>query len=331
MFYGIINIKDMESKKFNICVLDGYTLNPGDLSWEVMADLGNITVYDRTSKEDVIERAANAEIVLVNKVVLGEKEFDALDKLRYVGVLATGYNNIDLDAARKHNVVVTNVPAYSTQSVAQMVFAHILNIYNSVDETSRSVRNGGWVKSPDFSYMVAPQIELAGKIIGIVGLGNTGMATARIALGFGMKVLAYTSKKELPAGIEAASLDEIFRMSDIVSLNCPLTETTRGLVNSEKISMMKRNAVIINTGRGPLVNERDLADALNVCRIMAAGLDVLSVEPPTEDNPLLTARNCFITPHIAWATVEARIRLMNIASFNVRQFINGEELSNRIC
>lgn len=321
----------MENKKLNICVLDGYTLNPGDLSWDAMASLGNMTVYDRTAPEDVIERALNADILLVNKVIIGEREMSALKNLKYIGVLATGYNNIDLAAAKRHGIVVTNVPAYSTQSVAQMVFAHILNIYNAVGETARSVRNGDWVKSMDFSYMVAPQIELDGKVIGIVGLGHTGMATARIAVGFGMKVIAYTSKTDLPLGIESVSLDDIFRLSDIVSLNCPLTETTRELVNSDRIAMMKRSAVLINTGRGPLINEQDLATALNESRIMAAGLDVLSVEPPKADNPLLTARNCFITPHIAWATVEARIRLMDIATMNIRQFIEGKELSNRIC
>lgn len=321
----------MENKKLNICVLDGYTLNPGDLSWDAMAGLGNMTVYDRTAPEDVIDRALNADILLVNKVIIGEREMSAMKNLKYIGVLATGYNNIDLAAAKRHGIVVTNVPAYSTQSVAQMVFAHILNIYNAVGETALSVRNGDWVKSMDFSYMVAPQIELDGKVIGIVGLGHTGMATARIAVGFGMKVIAYTSKTDLPLGIESVSLDDIFRLSDIVSLNCPLTETTRELVNSDRIAMMKRSAVLINTGRGPLINEQDLATALNESRIMAAGLDVLSVEPPKADNPLLTARNCFITPHIAWATVESRIRLMDIATMNIRQFIEGKELSNRIC
>lgn len=321
----------MGNKEMNICVLDGYTLNPGDLTWEAMASMGNLTVYDRTAPSEVIERAASADVLLVNKVIIGEEQMKSLPNLKYIGVLATGYNNIDLDAAKRHNIIVTNVPAYSTESVAQMVFAHILNIYNSVGEYAASVRKGDWVNSRDFTYQIAPQIELNGKVMGIVGLGNTGMATARVALGFGMRVIAYTSKKSLPEGIESVSLEELFREADIVSLNCPLTETTRGLVNSDRISLMKRSAVIINTGRGPLVNESDLATALNSCRIMAAGLDVLSVEPPKSDNPLLTARNCFITPHVAWATVEARKRLMDIAAMNIRQFLEGGELSNRIC
>lgn len=321
----------MENGKINICVLDGYTLNPGDLSWDVMASLGNLTVYDRTAPEKVVERALPAEVLLVNKVIIGEEQMKALPNLKFIGVLATGYNNIDLDAAKRHNIVVANVPAYSTESVAQMVFAHILNIYNNVSNAAVSVRNGDWANSVDFTYMPSQQIELCGKTLGIVGLGNTGMATARIALGFGMKVMAFTSKAALPAGIEKAGLDELFRQADIVSLNCPLTESTRELVNSDRLALMKKDAVIINTGRGPLVNEKDLADALNEGRIMAAGVDVLSVEPPKADNPLLSARNCYITPHIAWATVEARTRLMDIAVKNVRQYLKGEKVENRIC
>lgn len=321
----------MENGKINICILDGYTLNPGDLSWDAMASLGNLTVYDRTAPEEVIERALHAEVLLVNKVIIGEEQMKALPNLKFVGVLATGYNNIDLDAAKRHNIVVANVPAYSTESVAQMVFAHILNIYNNVSNAAASVRDGDWVNSVDFTYMPSQQIELCGKTLGIVGLGNTGMATARIGLGFGMKVIAFTSKTALPAGIEKAGLDELFRQADIVSLNCPLTESTRELVNRDRLALMKKNAVVINTGRGPLVNEQDLADALNDGRIMAAGVDVLSVEPPKADNPLLSAKNCHITPHIAWATVEARTRLMDIAVKNVRQYLNGDKVENRIC
>lgn len=321
----------MENRKINICILDGYTLNPGDLTWDAMASLGNLKVYDRTAPENVVERAMEAEVLLVNKVIIGEEQMNALPNLKFIGVLATGYNNIDLDAARKHNIVVANVPAYSTESVAQMVFAHILNIYNNVGSAAASVRQGDWVNSADFTYMPSRQIELNGKTLGVVGLGNTGMATARIALGFGMKVIAYTSKDTLPEGMEKVTLDELFSRADIVSLNCPLTETTRGLVNRERIEMMKNNAVVINTGRGPLVNEQDLADALNAGRIMAVGVDVLSVEPPKAGNPLLTAKNCYVTPHIAWATVEARMRLMDIAVMNVRQYVKGENVTNRIC
>lgn len=321
----------MRNSNFNICVLDGYTMNPGDLSWNDMEALGNLTVYERTKPEEIIERTAEADAVLVNKVVLKEEHFAQLPRLKYVGVLATGYNNIDLEAARRHGIVVTNIPSYSTDSVAQMVFAHILNIYNNVGGHSLSVRSGDWSNCKDFTYQVTPQFELSGKTMGIVALGHTGMATAKIALAFGLKVIAYTSKKNLPEGIKSVSLDELFKEADIVSLNCPLTDTTLGLINAQRIAMMKKNAIIINTGRGPLVNEQDLADALNSGRILAAGIDVLSVEPARADNPLLKAKNCFITPHIAWATFEARQRLMAIAVFNVKQFIGGGNIDNRIC
>lgn len=312
-----------------IVVLDGYAANPGDLSWNGLEKLGDVTVYDRTSPEELMERAQNAEVLLTNKVVLNADTLKALPKLKYVGVLATGYNVVDINAAHDLGIVVTNIPAYSTDSVAQMVFAHLLNITQRVGHYAEENRKGCWAANPDFCYWDTPLMELAGKTIGIVGLGHTGSATARIALAFGMKVKAFTSKdaSRLPAGIEKASIDDIFVISDVVSLHCPLTDTTKEIVNAARLKQMKPSAILINTGRGPLVNEQDLADALNSGEICAAGVDVLSTEPPKSDNPLLTAKNCFITPHIAWATKEARTRLMDIAVDNVRAFISGKPVN----
>ena len=285
-----------------IVVLDGYAGNPGDLSWDELKALGDCTIYDRTTPEQMIDRAQDADIVLTNKVCFHAADFDQLPQLKYIGVMATGYNIIDLQAAKAHNVVVTNIPAYSTNSVAQLAFAHILNIYNRVDHYTTEIKeDNAWVKSQDFSYFNTPLHELHDKKIGIVGLGNTGSATARIAIGFGMQVFAYTSKSEfqLPPEIKKRELDDLFRTCDIISLHCPLTPTTQNLVNAERLKLMKSNAVIINTSRGPVVNAHDLAEALNSGQIMAAGIDVLETEPPTPDNPLLKARNCYITPHIA--------------------------------
>lgn len=308
-----------------ITVLDGYAANPGDLSWNEMEALGELTVYDRVAPSQLMDRAKDSEILLTNKVVLDADTLKALPKLKYVGVLATGYNVVDVKAARELGIVVTNIPAYSTDSVAQMVFAHILNITQRVGHYAEENRSDRWPASPDFCYWDTPLTELAGKTIGVIGLGNTGSATARIARAFGMKVMAFTSKdaSSLPEGIEKASLDEIFSTADIVSLHCPLTDNTKELVNADRLRQMKPSAILINTGRGPLVNEQDLADALNTGTIYAAGVDVLSTEPPKADNPLLSAKNCFITPHIAWATKEARVRLMDIAVSNVRAFLAG--------
>lgn len=312
-----------------IVVLDGYAANPGDLSWEEMMKLGDLTVYDRTSPSELMARAKDAPILLTNKVVLDAETISSLPNLKYIGVLATGYNVVDVNAAAKRGIVVTNIPAYSTESVAQMVFAHILNITQRTGHYAEENRAGRWSANPDFCYWDTPLTELAGKTIGIVGLGNTGSATARIALAFGLKVKAFTSKhqSELPPGIEKSTLDNLFSTSDIVSLHCPLTESTKEMVNSDRLKLMKPSAILINTGRGPLVNEQDLADALNDGTLYAAGVDVLSTEPPHKDNPLLTAKNCFITPHIAWATKEARIRLMNIATENVAAFIAGNPIN----
>lgn len=316
----------------NICVLDGYTLNPGDLDWGSLSKLGNLKVYDRTMPSEIIERAIESEIVLTNKVIIEDNTMAQLPKLRYIGVLATGYNVVDIEAARKRGIIVTNIPAYSTNSVAQMVFAHILNIVQQVDTYAKEAQEGKWTNCPDFCYYNHTLMELAGKTIGIVGLGNTGMATARIAAAFGMKVVALTSKTadRLPEGITPVSLDELLQKSDIVSLHCPLTDSTRELINKTTLAKMKKSAILINTGRGPLVNEADLAAALNNGDIQAFGADVLSKEPPTADNPLLSAKNCFITPHIAWATIDARRRLMEIAAENISQFIQGETIVNQI-
>lgn len=312
-----------------IVILDAYTVNPGDLSWEALEKLANIDIYDRTQPDEVVSRCRGAEIVLTNKVVLDAEVLNMLPRLQYIGVLATGYNVVDLEQATRQNIVVTNIPAYSTESVAQMVFSHILNIVSRADYYANENRNGRWAESPDFCYLDHNLFELYGKKMGIVGLGHTGMATARIAQGFGLKVLAYTSKEEdlLPNGIRKADLDDIFEECDIISLHCPLTEDTRYLVNKERLSQMKSSAILINTGRGPLVNDDELAEALNEEEIAAYGADVLTVEPAQANNPLLSAKNCYLTPHIAWATKEARQRLINICIDNIRAFIDGEPMN----
>lgn len=313
-----------------IVVLDGWANNPGDLSWEPLERLGDCTIYDRTSPDEVIERAREAEVVLTNKVTFTRETIAQLPRLRYIGVIATGYNIVDVDAARERGVIVTNVPAYSTNSVAQIVFAHLLNITTHADHYSRSVRSGRWSECRDFSYTDRPITEIAGKTIGIVGLGSIGMAVARIARAMEMKVVAYTSKsaEALPAGIEKAKdLDEVFIRGDVVSLHCPLTAETRGMVDARRLSLMKRTAIIINTARGPLVDETELAAALRNGLIAAAAVDVMCQEPPGRDNPLLTAPHCYFTPHIGWASVEARHRLMDIVVENVARYIAGEPVN----
>ena len=311
-----------------IVELDGYAANPGDLSWDGFKELGELTVYDRTAPEDVLERAKGAQVILTNKVVITEELMDQLPELQYIGVLATGYNVVDIPAARRRGIVVTNIPAYSTMSVAQMVIAHLLNITNKVALHSEAVRQGEWQRNKDFSFSLTPLIELDGKTLGIVGLGNTGTATARIALSLGMRVLAYSSKSAealQQMGLEKAeNYEQLFREADVLSLHCPLTEETKHLVNVERLKLMKPTAILINTGRGPLIDEEALADALNEGRIMAAGVDVLQEEPPRKGSPLISARNCYITPHIAWATQAARERLLNIALANVKAFLNGK-------
>lgn len=313
-----------------IVVLDGYGLNPGDLSWKGMEALGELVVYDRTSPSEVMERSANAEVLITNKTVITTEHMAALPQLKYIGVLATGYNVVDIDEARHRGIVVTNIPAYSTASVAQMVFAHVLNITQRVGYYANENAKGRWTNSIDFCYWDTNLIELEGKKMGIVGLGNIGQATARIAQAFGMEILVFTSKEQsaLPEGMKKVTLDELFAQSDVVSLHCPLTPDTKEMVNAARLRTMKPSAILINTGRGPLVNEQDLADALNEGRIAAAGLDVLSVEPSVFGNPLFNARNCFITPHIAWATKEARTRLMDIAVNNLKSYQEGNVINN---
>ena len=315
-----------------ICILDGYSLNPGDLDWSPVERLGDVTLFDRTPADKIVERAADADIVLTNNVPFRADTLRQLPRLRFICVLATGYNIIDTEAAARQGVVVANIPAYSTMSVAQMAFAHILNITNHVASYAREVADGKWTNCPDFCFWDSALTELAGKTMGIVGLGNTGMATARIAVAMGMKVVALTSKSAdtLPEGITPAPLDDVLASADVVSLHCPLTPSTRHLINAASIAKMKPSAILINTGRGPLVDEQAVADALNGGRLAAFGADVLSQEPPRGDNPMLSARNCFLTPHIAWATLEARTRLMSTATENVRQFIAGEPVANRV-
>ena len=312
-----------------IVILDGYTANPGDLSWQGLERVGMLTVYDRTRPEDVVERAKEADIVLTNKVCLRKQEIEQLPKLKYIGVLATGYNVVDLEAAREHGIVVTNVPAYSTESVAQMVFAHLLTVTNRTEHYALKNRAGAWTASPDFSYWDTLLTELAGKTFGIVGIGNIGSRVAAIAQAFGMKVLAYTSKStdQLSAGIEKRLMDELLKESDVVSLHCPLTPDTHHLINRQTLLLMKPSAILINTGRGPLVDDQDVADALRENRLRAYCADVLTEEPPRADNPLLSCENAFLTPHIAWATMETRTRLVDIAVNNVRAFAEGKPVN----
>ena len=309
-----------------IVVLDGHTLNPGDLNWSPLLELGERPeIYERTAPQDTITRAAEAEIVLTNKVVLDRDALARLPKLRYVGILATGVNVIDLDAARERGIVVTNVPAYSTASVVQLTLALLLELTQRVGHHANSVRQGNWVKSKDFAYWDFPLVELDGLTMGLVGFGSIAQGVARVAQSLGMRVLA-TRRSQQPLevpDVRTVDLDTLFRESDVLSVHCPLTPETRGLVNAARLATMKPSAYVLNTSRGPVVNEADLADALNTGRIVGAGLDVLSTEPPAADNPLLNAKNCIVTPHIAWATKAARGRLLATVVANVRAFLDG--------
>ena len=306
-----------------IVVLDAYTLNPGERRWEELEELGEVVVHDRTAQLDVVRRAKDAEVVLTNKTILDGFILNLLPKLKYIGVLATGYNVVDLDVARQRGIVVTNIPAYSTQSVAQMAIAHLLNITQRVAHYAHEVHNGVWSAQPDFCYWNTPLIELAGKKIGIVGFGNTGQATAQIAEALGMEVWVYTSKpkKSLPKKYQKVTLNELFSACDVVSLHCPLTAENKEMVNSFRLSLMKQGAILINTSRGGLIDEKALEQALLSGKLLGAGLDVLSSEPVPNGNPLLKLKNCFITPHIAWATRESRMRLMN-------QAVEGRTINN---
>ncbi|MBR1499282.1 MAG: D-2-hydroxyacid dehydrogenase [Bacteroidaceae bacterium] len=308
-----------------IVILDGHTANPGDLSWQELEELGEVTVFERTRADETVARAAGAEAVLTNKVILGRKEIGQLPRLRYIGVLATGYNVVDVAAARERGIVVTNVPAYSTESVAQMVFAHVLAVTNRTEHYAAENRKGRWSASPDFCYWDTDLTELAGKTFGIVGLGNIGSRVAQIAAAFGMKVKALTSKAAdaLPAAIRKADLQELLSTSDVLSLHCPLTDDTRHLINAASLRLMKPSAILVNTGRGPLVCDADVAEALAEGRLRAYVADVMTEEPPRADNPLLGQPGAYITPHIAWATREARTRLVATAVANVRAFAEG--------
>ena len=308
-----------------IVVLDGYTLNPGDLSWDGLRALGECTVYERTPNTGILERAAGAAAVLTNKTPLSAETLRALPGLRYVGVLATGYNVVDIRTARSLGIVVTNVPAYGTLSVTQMVFGHLLNHTLHVADHASAVGHGEWVRSKDFAFWVSPLVELAGLTMGILGFGRIGAATAGAARAFGMGVIAHDPEPDAirGAGFEPVTLEELFRRSDVLTLHCPLNESTRAIVNEEMLRLMKPTAYLINTSRGGVIDEPALARALNEGIIAGAGLDVLTTEPPPPDHPLLTARNCSITPHIAWATRSARERLMSEVVANLRAFLQG--------
>lgn len=308
-----------------IVELDGYGLNPGDLSWDAISKLGEFKLYDRTSQEDVVSRAKDAEVILINKVNITDEIMAQLPKLKYIGVLATGYNVVDIESASRRDVLVSNIPAYSTDSVAQMTFAHILNMVNRVEHYADLNRKGRWSNNPDFCYWDTPLMEISGKTIGVLGLGSIGSKVARIAQDFGMDVYAYTSKSssELPAGIQKTTIDGLLSVSDILTLHCPLTSETRELINKESLKKMKHGALLINTGRGQLVNEQDVAEALNSGQLGGYGADVMCEEPPLADNPLFAQPNAFITPHVAWATIEARTRLMNILEENLKSYIDG--------
>ena len=306
-----------------IVILDGFTANPGDLSWAELEALGQVTVYERTLPSETVARAAEADMVLTNKVVVSREVMDQLPHLKYIGVLATGYNVVDIEAAHQRGIIVTNVPAYSTESVAQMVFAHLLTVTNRTEHYAQENRQGRWSRNADFCYWDFSHMELAGKTFGIVGLGNIGRRVAEIALAFGMKVKAVSSKTTLPAGIEKVSLEALLATADVLSLHCRLTDSTRHLINADTLAKMKSSAILINTGRGPLVDDQAVADALADGRLAAFCADVLTQEPPLADNPLLKLPNAFITPHIAWASKEARVRLIQVATNNVRAFLSG--------
>jgi glycerate dehydrogenase len=316
-----------------IAVLDGYTSNPGDLSWDAFEELGELTVYDRTKPEEVVSRCAGCEVVFTNKVVMNAGIMDQLPDLKYIGVLATGTNVIDLEYAGNKGICVTNIPGYGTDSVVQHILAFMLHFNSKVSVHNDAVHEGDWVNSKDFSFTLGTLNELSGSTLGIIGLGTIGRKLAKVADAMGMKIIAAhqssMDRLELPYEMEWLPVDEVFAYSDFLSLNCPLTPETEKVVNAERLQKMKNSAVIINTGRGPLVDEQALADALNVGTIAGAGLDVLSAEPPATDNPLLTAKNCVITPHIAWASLQARRRLLAIAAENLSAYLNGDAL-NRV-
>jgi glycerate dehydrogenase len=306
-----------------IVVLDGHTLNPGDLSWSALEALGDCAVHPRTAPAQVLERAGEAGVVLTNKTVLSAEVIAQLPQLRYIGVLATGYNVVDVAAARQRGIPVTNVPDYATRSTAQMTIALLLELTQHVGHHARTVRDGRWCASVDFSYADYPLVELDGLTLGLIGFGRIARATAEIARALGMRVIAHTRSNKPVAGVQMTDLETLLRESDVLSLHCPLNADNAGLINAARLALMKPGAFLLNTARGPLLDEQALADALNSGHLAGAGLDVLSVEPARPDNPLLTAKNCMITPHIAWATRAARARLLEAVVANVRDFLAG--------
>jgi len=309
-----------------IVILDGYTLNPGDLSWDALKALGDVVVYDRTSPDQTIERIGDAEIVFTNKVVINKEVFDACSAIEFIGVLATGYNVVDIHTAQQNGVTVTNIPTYGTTAVSQIAIALLLEICHHIGEHSNSVMKGDWTNCPDWCYWNYPLIELSGKTLGIIGFGRIGQLTGQIAQALGMKGLAFDSYEveTLKSDtLQYVSLDHLLANSDVISLHCPLFNSTQGIIDKSNIAKMKDGVIIINTSRGPLIVEEDLAQALNSGKVYAAGVDVVSTEPIKADNPLLTAKNCIITPHIAWAPIESRARLMNIAVDNLEKYLEN--------
>lgn len=307
-----------------IVILDGYSLNPGDLSWDGFNEIGDVVLYDRTAEHEIIERISDAEIVITNKTPITRKTLESTN-IKYIGVLATGYNIVNTQAASEHGIVVTNIPSYGTQTVAQHTFSLLLEICHHVGHHNEAVKAGKWHDSQDFCFWNKPIIELDGKTIGIVGLGRIGKAVYHMALAFGMKAIAYSRSK--PDGYECVELDELYRTSDVISLHCPLTDETEKMINRETISMMKDHVLILNTSRGPLIDEQALYDGLVNGKIYAAGIDVLDVEPPKSPRPIMTLDNCIITPHIAWASFEARTRLMNTAVENLKHYLEGHVIN----
>ncbi|HEV3112532.1 MAG TPA: D-2-hydroxyacid dehydrogenase [Candidatus Binataceae bacterium] len=313
-----------------IVVLDGYTLNPGDLSWDGLRTIGEVEVFERTAEDLILTRAAEAEIVFTNKTPLSAQSLRQLKKLRYIGVLATGYDVVDIRAARELDIPVTNIPIYGTASVAQFTFALILELCHPPAIHAAATRAGEWSRCPDFSFWKTPLVELAGKTMGIIGLGRIGRRVGDIAVAMGLRVIAADEVKGATPDwpdFRWCEVDELLAQADIVSLHCPLLPQTRGIINAASLARMKPSAILINTSRGPLVVDQDLADALNSGRLASAAVDVLSVEPPAADNPLLRARNCIVTPHIAWATKEARTRLLDTAIANLRAFLEGDQVN----
>lgn len=314
----------------NIVVLDGYALNPGDLSWHSLEQLGTLSVYDRTPADKVVERAIHADIILTNKTPLTQEQIHQLPNLKHIAVIATGYNIVDIEAAKQKGITVSNIPGYSTPSVVQFTFALLLELCLHIQRHSDAAKEGKWARSLDFSFRDYPLVELSGKTMGIIGFGSIGQSAADVATAFGMNIIGNSRRQTDQSNrknFKWASIADLLKESDVVSIHCPLTPETKGLINAESLKTMKKSAFLINTARGPIIVDQDLADALNQGIIAGAGIDVLSVEPPEANNPLFRAKNCLVTPHIAWASFEARSRLMGILENNIRSFINGEPVN----